>query len=261
MGSGELNLNSTGKEEQSIYKEPVIEKLNREDTSVFHKYTQIFVGKGGLLDFVLYEVVMTFLSPLPGAVGLLLRRLFFPFLFQEIGRNVAWGSNIALRHPGRMRIGDRCAIDDNCLLDARGAGDEGLQIGNEVLIARDTIIQCKTGPILIGEGCTIGSQTQFSSVSGIILGRAVMVGGQCYLGGGRYHYDSRSRYIKDQGLYSKGPVIIEDDVWIGAGVTILDGVHIGRGSVIGSGAVIREDLPAFTVVNPYQKLVMLPRGG
>ena len=66
--------------------------------------------------------------------------------------------------------------------------------------------------------------------------------------------------MRDQGLYSKGPVIIEDDVWLGAGVIVQDGVRIGKGCVVGAGAVVREDLPAFTVAVPHQRLVMLPRG-
>lgn len=248
------------RQERAIHKEPVLEKLSREDTSAFEKYRAFFVGKAGLPAFMQYELAVTLLAPLPGALGFMLRKLFYPALFARVGRGANWGRNIALRHPGAIRLGERVGIDDNCLLDARGAGAEGIQIGDDVLIARDSIIQCKTGPIRLGDRCSIGSQCQLSSVSGIILGKAVMVGGQGYIGGGRYWTGDREKYIMDQGLYTKGPVVIEDDVWVGAGATILDGVHIGRGCVIGSGAVIREDLPPYSVVTPYQKLVMLPRG-
>ena len=62
-----------------------------------------------------------------------------------------------------------------------------------------------------------------------------------------------------QEVYSKGPVIIEDDVWLGAGVIVQDGVRIGRGSVIGAGAVIRENVPEYTVIAPHSRLMMLPR--
>jgi len=65
--------------------------------------------------------------------------------------------------------------------------------------------------------------------------------------------------MMDQGLYSKGPVVIEDDVWLGAGVIVQDGVRIGKGSVVGAGAVVREDIPPFTIAALHQRLVLLPR--
>jgi acetyltransferase-like isoleucine patch superfamily enzyme len=246
--------------ESNIQKEAVLKKLSGTQESAFKKYHDFFIGKQGVWNFLVYELAATVLAPMTGAAGLFLRKLMFPALFKKVGSGVVWGRDLSLRHPAFIQVGDRTGIDDNCMLDARGGGEQGLQIGADVLIARDTIIQCKTGPISIGDRCTIGSQTQLSSVSGIHLGQAVMVGGQCYLGGGRYHIEDRKTPMMDQGLYSKGPVVIEDDVWIGAGVTILDGARIGRGSVIGSGAVIRENIPPFSVVTPYQKLVMLPRG-
>lgn len=248
------------RQEQVIHKEPVLKDINETGTSALEKYGHFFVGKPGLLAFLGYEWRMALLASMPGALGLLLRKIFYPALFKSAGSGVVWGRNIALRHPGKIRIGDRVGIDDDCLLDARGAGEEGIQIGDEVLIARASIIQAKTGPIRLGNRCSVGSQCQLSSVSGIFCGEGVMIGGQCYIGGGRYHIDRRDQFIMDQGLYSKGPVVIEDDVWIGAGVNVLDGVRIGRGSVIGSGAVVREDIPPYSVVTPYQKLVMLPRG-
>lgn len=251
---------SFSRQDQAIQKEPVLDKVNRKDTSAFEKYAGFFVGKAGLRALFHYEWMAVILAPMPGAPGLLLRKLFYPGLFARVGRDVNWGRNIALRYPGKIFLGDRVGIDDNCLLDASGGGDDGLHIGSDVLIARDSIIQCKTGPIRLGDRCTISSQCQLSSVSGISLGKGVMLGGQCYIGGGRYRTEDRERLIMDQGLYSKGPVVIEDDVWIGAGATVLDGVHIGRGCVVGAGAVIREDLPPYSVVTPYQKLVMLPRG-
>ena len=48
--------------------------------------------------------------------------------------------------------------------------------------------------------------------------------------------------------YERKPVIIEDDVWIGAGAKILAGVKIGKGAVIGAGAVVTRDVPPYTVV-------------
>lgn len=245
--------------ERTVIKDPVLDRVRRAETSPARAYAAFFVGRPGLVALGMFDLITGLFGPMPGAAGFWFRKLAYPRLFKRVGRSVAWGRDLALRHPGNITVGDRVGIDDRCLLDAKDAGAAGLRIGDDVLIARDTIIQSKGGWIRIGDQCVIGSQCQLSSVSGIELGHAVMVGGQCYLGGGRHHTDDPTVPMRDQGLYSKGPVVIEDDVWLGAGVIVQDGVRIGKGSVVGAGAVIREDVPPMTVVVPHQKLVLLPR--
>ena len=247
------------REVQDLQKEEVLERLFGADGSSADTYEALVVGRRGWGALLTFELITSVLGPMPGAAGLALRKWVYPRLFKRVGSGVLWGRNIALRHPGKIELGSRVAIDDHCLLDAKGAGAQGLRIGNEVLIARDTIIQAKTSWIEIGDQCTIGSQCQLTSVGGIRIGKAVMISGQCYLGGGRYHTEDPSVPMKEQGLYTTGPVIIGDDVWLGAGVIVQDGVRIGRGSIIGAGTVVRENVPERTVVVSHQKLVMLPR--
>lgn len=246
------------KEERGVLKEHVLDDIHR-GVSPLRRYEDFYVGKAGLAALMRYEFVAALLSWMPGAAGLVLRKLFYRSIFRSMGADAVWGRNIVLRHPNKITIGSRVAVDDNCLLDAKGGGDMGIRISDDVLIARSTILQCKGGGISIGAHTTIGSQTQIASVGGTIIGKNVMISGQCYLGGGRYRTDDPNTPIAQQGLYSKGAILIEDDVWIGAGVIVQDGACIGRGSVIGAGAVIRDDVPEMTVVVPNQRLVMLPR--
>jgi acetyltransferase-like isoleucine patch superfamily enzyme len=250
---------STTDRERTVHKESVLKSIDVSGSSALKKYEAFFVGRPGLLALLRYEFAACALAPMPGALGLFLRKTFYSGLFRRAGSGLVWGRNISLRCPGRISVGNRVAIDDGCLLDARSAGDEGISLGDDVLIARETIIQSKGSPISIGDRCTIASQCQLSAAGEIRLGRAVMVGGQSYIGGGRYRTGDRNTPMRDQEVYSRGPVVIEDDVWIGAGVTILDGVRIGTGSVIGAGALVREDVPPFAVATPYHKLVLLPR--
>ncbi|MFP3386216.1 hypothetical protein, partial [Tritonibacter sp. SIMBA_163] len=81
------------------------------------------------------------------------------------------------------------AIDDYVLLDASGAGEEGITLENEVIISRNCVIQGKTGSVLIGKKTNIGCNTIISSGAGIVIGNSVLIAGNCYIGGGRYISD------------------------------------------------------------------------
>jgi acetyltransferase-like isoleucine patch superfamily enzyme/acyl carrier protein len=248
-----------GKHEKVIYKKQMIQKLYDKESSSLNRYKEFYVGSSDLGELLKFELLTSLLGLIPGALGLLLRKYFYPYLFKKVGRNVLWGKNITLRYPGNIEIGDQVAIDDNCLLDAKGVIDQGIRIGNDVIIARDTIIQGKTAGVKIGDRCVIGSQCQLSSAGGIFIGNYVMLSGKCYIGGGHYRTEDIETPMIDQDLYSKGPVVIEDDVWLGAGVVILDGVRIGKGCFVGAGSIIRDDIKPYTIVAPQQKLVKIPR--
>lgn len=65
--------------------------------------------------------------------------------------------------------------------------------------------------------------------------------------GSNHVFSDPTKTIKSQGTSSKG-IVVDDDVWIGANVTILDGVHVGKGSVVAAGAVVNKDVPPMTIV-------------
>lgn len=250
---------SVSKKKTYVHKEKITKQLYEGESSPIKRYMDFFVGLQGIYALLKFEFITVLFGTLSGALGLLSRKKLYPCLFKRVGRNVLWGRNIALRHPTNIVVGDNVAVDDNCILDARGAGEEGIKIGEDVVIARDTIVQGKCSWVKIGNRSNIGSQCQLSSAGGIELGNCVGIAGQCYIGGGRYGTEDTDTPMMDQGPFSQGPVIIGDDVWVGAGAIILDGVRIGKGCFIGAGAVISDDIEDYTIVAPYQKLVKLPR--
>ncbi|MCK0168495.1 acyltransferase [Jannaschia sp. S6380] len=207
------------------------------------KYRAFFVGRGGAGHFLRYELAMTFAAGVGGALGFALRKVLFPGLFGSAGRGTNFGRNISLRCPGWMRLGDHVTIDDGCALDARGtAGRADFVIGDRTLIARDTILVVKQGYLRIGRDCSIGTQCTLAAVSGIEIGDHAIIAGQCYLGGGRYRHALGAGPMVDQGLETKGPVVLGRDVWVGAGVKILDGVRVGDGAILGAGCVVTGDV-------------------
>jgi acetyltransferase-like isoleucine patch superfamily enzyme len=85
-------------------------------------------------------------------------------------------------------------------------------------------------------------------MAGVVFGQSVLVAGGCYFSAGAYHMEDSSKAIMDQGVYSKGPIVIGDNTWIGTGAIILDGVKIGPNAVIGAGAVVTKDVPEKAIV-------------
>ena len=156
-------------------------------------------------------------------------------------------------------------------------GKKYLRIGTNCLINGKFIFETESGSISVGNRCHIGSSTLISR-SKIIIGDDVTIAWNCTL----YDHDSHSlnweerRYDtlqeyqdmlnygdpiknKEWSFVKTAPIIIDDKVWIGLGVTILKGVHIGEGAVIAARSVVTKDVPPWTVVggNPAKILKRL----
>jgi acetyltransferase-like isoleucine patch superfamily enzyme len=185
-------------------------------------------------------------SWIPGALGIFLRSLFYPLILGAVGRGVAFGANIAIRHPQKIHIGNNVVIDDNCVLDAKGATNKGIRIGNGVFVGRGTILTCHNGDIVLEDNVNIGFNCVISSLSSIVIKKNHLMAAFCYLVGGDHDSDRTDIPVLFQGRSSKG-IVVEENVWLGAGVTVLDGATVGRDSIIGAGAVVNKDIPEFAI--------------
>lgn len=224
------------------------------------KYRSMFVGRKGLLPLLAYEFVNLFVLPVPGALGLVLRKMFLPLVLGRVGRGVVIGRGVTLRHPHKIVIGDNVVIDDGVVLDAKGEGNQGIRIGAGALIGRSTILSCKEGSIVLGESCNVSANCSLLSESVIEIGRFCFLAGGCYLvAGGNHPIKDASRPIMEQPSEAKGGIRIGDDVWLGAGVTVLDGVAIGTGTVVGAGAVVAASLPEYAYVVADRRLRITDR--
>ena len=120
-----------------------------------------------------------------------------------------------------------------------------MNIDTNAMIYRDLVLGDNSG---IGRGSVIAG--------GVSIGKDVMMGPECYIYTRNHSFSSLDKPMRLQG-YEKGrPVVIEDDVWIGARVTILPGVRVGKGAVIGAASVVTKDVPQYAVVggNPAKIL-------
>jgi acetyltransferase-like isoleucine patch superfamily enzyme len=234
-------------------------ELFRPGVSARAKYSALIVGRPGLLPLVRYEAIVLATQAVPGALGLALRRLAYPWLLGQCGRNVTFGQNVVLRHPHKIRLGNDVVIDDNCLLDAKGETNAGISIGSGVFVGRNTILSCKNGDIEIRDGANLGFNCEVFSASRVVIGRNVLIAALAYLVGGDHEHADRSQNVLDQGRRSAG-VTVGEGAWIGAGATVLDGVTVGNRALVGAGAVVRNDVPAEATAVGVPARV-LPAGG
>jgi acetyltransferase-like isoleucine patch superfamily enzyme len=230
-----------------IEKDGILDAIHETRSSSLKRYQDFFVGEFSLGAIIKYEAITCACGPLPGAVGYMLRKWLYPRLLKKSGRGVVWGRNITLRHPGRVTVGDFTAIDDNCLIDAKGSGKEGIVIGDEVIVSRNCVLQGKSASLRIGAKCNVGCNCVITSSGGVDIGNSVLLASNCYIGGGRYNFDRKEVPISEQGVYSIGKIRIGDGAWLGAGAVVIDGVNIGRNTVVAAGAVVVSDLPDYSV--------------
>jgi acetyltransferase-like isoleucine patch superfamily enzyme len=225
----------------------VIQKeLFDENRSKFQRYCDLVVGRSDLASVLLYELIVTFCTAIPGALGLLLRSKLFPLLLGRTGRNVTFGVGVVLRHPHKIRIGDNVVIDDGCCLDAKGTDNSGIEIGNGVFLGRNTILSCKNGGIEIGDQANIGFNSEIFSAGRVRVGQNVLIAAYTYLVGGDHLYDRVDIPVLHQGRTARG-IEVDDNVWLGAHTVVTDGSTIGRDAIIGAGAVVVGEIPEFAI--------------
>jgi acetyltransferase-like isoleucine patch superfamily enzyme len=210
------------------------------------KYADLVIGEPGFGALLKYELVVSIAQPVPGALGLVLRRTMYPWLLGSCGRNVVFGQNVVLRHPHKIHIGNDVIVDDNCLIDAKGESNRGIRIGDGVFIGRNTILSCKNGDIDLADGANLGFNCEVFSASRVTIGARVLMAAYSYVIGGDHDFSDTARPVLDQARTSAG-VTIGEGVWMGAGAKILDGVAIGAHAVVGAGAVVKDDVPPYAV--------------
>jgi acetyltransferase-like isoleucine patch superfamily enzyme len=221
--------------------EKVQDQLFAPGKSSLAKYAELVVGRSNTSAILKYETIVTLAQARAGALGLLLRKLLYPRLLGSCGRNVVFGQNVVLRHPHKIHLGNQVVIDDNCLIDAKGASNDGIRIGDGVFIGRNSILSCKNGDIEIGAMVNIGFNCEVFSASRVSIGPRALLAAYTYVIGGDHDFSDPDKAVLDQHRRSAG-VTIGEGAWLGAGAKVLDGVSVGARAVIGAGAVVRDDV-------------------
>lgn len=163
-----------------------------------------------------------------------------------------------LRYLGRCwqfdEAGRRGAIEAG----VRILGDARIRLGDRVTLRRGVVL-AGNGRLTIGSGTTINDGSQISAFDSVQIGADCLFAPRVCVLDIDHRFDSRERPLKQQG-YRTAPVVIGDDVWLGANVVVLRGVRIGRGVIVGANSVVTRDLPDFAIAAgaPARVLRMRP---
>jgi acetyltransferase-like isoleucine patch superfamily enzyme len=151
-----------------------------------------------------------------------------------------------VRFTGRdIRIGSRTWVSSRGTVRA-GVGGQ-IRIGARCEIHSHEMLLAYGGSISMGDECSVNPFSILYGQGGLRIGNGVRIAAHVVIIPANHIAPTEGGRLIEAGLTMRG-ITIEDDVWIGAGARILDGVHVGRRAVIGAGAVVTRSVPAGATV-------------
>lgn len=141
---------------------------------------------------------------------------------------------------------DRNAVIESDVKVATYIGGGRISIGRNCELRKGCQLLTYGGNIKIGNYVSINPYTMIYGQGNITIGNYVRIAAHCVLIPSNHIFSDATRLIFEQGLLNKG-IVVEDDVWIGCGVRVLDGVTIAKGCVIGAGSVVTKSTEAYGV--------------
>ena len=159
-------------------------------------------------------------------------------------------NKVRLVFANNIQLGHGVYLDQNVYLHAC---PNGINIEENTIIMYGAVLHVynfrnlPNAGIKIGCNSLIGEYTVIRGQGGVSIGDRVYTSPFTQIIAVNHVFDDPNRPFVDQGITAEG-IVIEDDVWLGAGSIITDGVHIGKGAVVAAGAVVIDDVPAHKVV-------------
>lgn len=123
-----------------------------------------------------------------------------------------------------------------------------IEIKKYAEIQEYVIIKTFRNSVKIGKFTQINPFTVIYGGNGVIIGDNVMIAPHCMIASGNHDYKQLDIPMRHAGDLSKGPILIEDGVWIGANSTIVDGVTVGHNSVVSANSVVIKNVAPFDIV-------------
>ncbi|MBW4479851.1 MAG: GAF domain-containing protein [Tolypothrix brevis GSE-NOS-MK-07-07A] len=193
-------------------------------------------------------LVTTLLGWIPSiALGSKLRNVLYRSIFARIGSSVYIQNGVEFINTSCIEISDGAYIFNDVRLNAKGHENNKICIGKQVVLERGVQVGALNNTCInIDENTYIAPYVCIAGPGNIKIGKDCMIASHSGIYANNHNFADLNVLIREQGVTRKG-IIIEDNCWLGHGVTVLDGVIIGEGSVIGAGSVVSKDIPPFSV--------------
>ncbi|HEY1408699.1 MAG TPA: DapH/DapD/GlmU-related protein [Promineifilum sp.] len=199
--------------------------------------------------YVLEQAATFLLGWIPTIAGIALRALFYRLILRMDGA-AAIENGVRLRYASLIRLGRGVYLDQGTYLHACPGG---ITIGDNTIVMHGAILHVYNfrnlphAHIRIGRDSLIGEYSVVRGQGGVTIGDRVYTSPFTQIIAVNHVFEDPKRPFVDQGITAEG-IVIEDDVWLGAGAVITDGVRVGRGAVVAAGAVVTSDVEPHTVV-------------
>lgn len=199
--------------------------------------------------YILEQALYMLFGWVPTIVGIALRGLFYRLIMRMHGA-AAIENNVRLRFANHITLGRGVYLDQGAYLHAC---PNGIHIGENTIVMHGAVLHVynfrgmKQSGIRIGRDSLIGEYSVIRGQGGVTIGDRVYTSPFTQLLAVNHVFTDPNRSFVHQGITAEG-IVIEDDVWLGAGAIITDGVRVGKGAVVAAGAVVTKDVPPHTVV-------------
>jgi acetyltransferase-like isoleucine patch superfamily enzyme len=199
--------------------------------------------------YVLEQAVLSLFGWVPTVIGAGLRGIAYRLIMHVEG-TVAIEKGVRIRFADRIRLARGVYLDEGVYLHAC---PNGIAIGENTIVMHHAELHVYNfrdlpdAGIRIGRDSLVGEFCIIRGPGGVTIGDRTYLSPSVHIYSSNHVFDDPDRPFIDQGVTTQG-VVIGDDCWIGAMAIILDGVTIGKGSVVAAGAVVTNDVPPHTVV-------------
>lgn len=222
----------------------------------FRPYVERATGSRSLARFVWQGTVLTLMSRMPTIWATVARGIFYRSVLGSIGSSCLIQEDVRLQVPMRIFLGNRVFVGQYSYLDGQASI---LRLGDDVHLARFCTLRAGEHGIAVHEGAGLNMRSYIDGNGGVEIGRNALLSPGVQVLSGNHIFDDPNTPIRLQGT-AYGKVTIGEDCWLGTNVVVLPGVTIGRGAVVGAGAVVTKDVPELAVAIGIPAKVVGHRG-
>jgi acetyltransferase-like isoleucine patch superfamily enzyme len=217
----------------------------------------------GLGNYFLEQMLYLLIGWIPTVVGLAVRGVFYRLILKMDGL-AAIENGVRLRFASNIRLQRGVYLDQGVYLHAC---PHGIEIGENTIVMHGAIMHVYNfrdlphAGIKIGRDSLVGEYSVIRGQGGVVIGDRVYTSPFTQILAVNHVYADPERPFVEQGITAQG-IAIEDDVWLGAGCVITDGVRVGKGAVVAAGAVVTADVLPHTVVAgvPARQIKVIEKG-